>query len=481
MTQASFIKAQHEQPFWQRLLARHMFRRGLQAAGACLLVAAIAAPFFSADDKAENADTASLAVNFQQPGDNGSVSTNAEPTATLEQKDTELPAVTTEAAPEAPLTWTKQMVRSGDNLTAIFKRVMLGAADVHRLMTSSPLAKSLTRMKPGEELSFAFAENGTLAQLNYVKSRLESYTFKAAPEEHDSAFIAEHVIREPEISTAYRQATIEDSLFLAGERAQLPHKLIMEIANIFGWDVDFALDIRKGDHFALLYEEKYLDGENIGSGNILAAEFTNQGRTFKAVRYVDSEGRANYYTPEGFSMRKAFLRAPLDFTRISSNFNLRRKHPIHKSIRAHRGVDYAAPRGTPIFAAGDGKVIASSYSKANGNYVFIQHGQRYTTKYLHLNKRSVKKGQLVRQRQVIGTLGSTGYATGPHLHYEFLVNGVHQNPRTVSLPQALPIDSAERTAFNAATAAVMDKLALLQQSTQLAMLSEKESQQRATQ
>ncbi|TNE77842.1 MAG: peptidase M23 [Gammaproteobacteria bacterium] len=458
-----------------------MFRRGLQAAGACALVAAIAAPFFSGDDKAENAGAASLAVNFQQPGNNDTVSTNAEPTATLEQKDTELPAATTEATPETPLTWTKQMVRSGDNLTAIFKRVMLSAADVHRLMTSSPLAKSLTRMKPGEELSFAFAENGTLAQLNYVKSRLESYTFKAAPEEHDSAFIAEHVIREPEISTAYRQATIEDSLFLAGERAQLPHKLIMEIANIFGWDVDFALDIRKGDHFALLYEEKYLDGEKIGSGNILAAEFTNQGRTFKAVRYVDSEGRANYYTPEGFSMRKAFLRAPLDFTRISSNFNLRRKHPIHKSIRAHRGVDYAAPRGTPIFAAGDGKVIASSYNKANGNYVFIQHGQRYTTKYLHLNKRSVKKGQLVRQRQVIGTLGSTGYATGPHLHYEFLVNGVHQNPRTVSLPQALPIDDAERIAFNAATAVVMDKLALHQQSTQLAMLSEKESQQRATQ
>ena len=167
-------------------------------------------------------------------------------------------------------------------------------------------------------------------------------------------------------------------------------------------------------------------------------------------------------------MRKAFLRTPLDIFRISSGFNLRRKHPIHKKIKAHRGVDYAAPRGTPVYAAGDGKVIATGYTKANGNYVFIQHGQTYVTKYLHLNNKKVRKGQTVRQRQLVGTVGSTGYATGPHLHYEFLVNGVHRNPRTVKLPQALPIAQTEKQAFTRRTAPVLAQLAEYQAATRLA-------------
>jgi|TARA_B110000467_G_C18042453_1_gene326639 murein DD-endopeptidase MepM/ murein hydrolase activator NlpD len=168
-------------------------------------------------------------------------------------------------------------------------------------------------------------------------------------------------------------------------------------------------------------------------------------------------------------MRKTFLRTPLDIFRISSGFNLRRKHPIHKKIKAHRGVDYAAPRGTPVYAAGAGKVIEVGYSKANGNYVFLQHGQTYITKYLHLNKKKVRRGQTVKQKQLIGTVGSTGYATGPHLHYEFLVNGVHRNPRTVKLPQAKPVATSEKIAFNAATAPILVQLAQYQKSTQLAL------------
>jgi murein DD-endopeptidase MepM/ murein hydrolase activator NlpD len=233
----------------------------------------------------------------------------------------------------------------------------------------------------------------------------------------------------------------------------------MELANIFAWDIDFVFDIRQGDSFAILFEEQYLDGEMFAVGDIIAASFTNRGRTYDAVRYTDSSGSSSYYTPEGLSMRKAFLRAPLDIFRISSGFNLRRKHPIHKMIKAHRGVDYAAPRGTPVFSAGDGKVTATGYSKANGNYIFVQHGQTYVTKYLHLNKKKVRRGQTVKQRQVIGTVGSTGYATGPHLHYEFLVNGVHRNPRTVKLPQANPISATELAAFKLATTPVLTQLA----------------------
>ena len=168
-------------------------------------------------------------------------------------------------------------------------------------------------------------------------------------------------------------------------------------------------------------------------------------------------------------MRKAFLRTPLDIFRIVSGFNLRRKHPIHKKIKAHRGVDYAAPTGTPVYASGDGRVLEAGYSRANGNYIFIQHGQTYTTKYLHLSRKSVRTGQTVKQRQVIGKVGATGYATGPHLHYEFLVNGVHRNPRTVSLPQANPIPYSEKQRFSATVTALVDQLAENQQADKLAM------------
>lgn len=370
------------------------------------------------------------------------------------------------------LDWKQQTIRSGDNLSALFQQVSLGASDVHRLMSSSPLAKSLTHMRPGQQLHFGLNDTGELIQLKYDVSRLESYAFTNTGSKGGASFDGEHIVLQPETLTTYRESTITDSLFLSGERAQLPQSLIMELANIFGWDIDFALDIRKGDKFSLTYEEKFLDGEKIGYGNILAAEFINQGKSFKAVRYEDSAHHASYYTPDGFSMRKAFLRAPLDFTRISSDFNLHRKHPIHKSIRAHRGVDYAAPRGTPVFAAGDGKIIASGYSKPNGNYVFIQHGQGFTTKYLHLNQRKVKTGQTIKQRQVIGTVGSTGYATGPHLHYEFLVNGVHHNPRTVALPQAQPINATERIRFEQTTAPLIAKLSNYQSTTRLASASQ---------
>jgi murein DD-endopeptidase MepM/ murein hydrolase activator NlpD len=268
---------------------------------------------------------------------------------------------------------------------------------------------------------------------------------------------------------SYREGTIKESLYLAGMAAKLPDKTVMELANIFGWDIDFVFDIRKGDSFAVLFEERYIDGQRLGTGNILAASFTNRGKTYKAVRYKNSQGQSSYYTPEGLSMRKAFLRTPLDIFRISSGFNLRRKHPIHKKIKAHRGVDYAAPTGTPVYASGDGRVIEAGYTKANGNFVFIQHGQTYTTKYIHLHRKKVRSGQSVKQRQIIGTVGATGYATGPHLHYEFLVNGVHRNPRTVSLPKANPIPDTERPRFTKMATALLEQLDQNQQVTQLAI------------
>ena len=235
--------------------------------------------------------------------------------------------------------------------------------------------------------------------------------------------------------------------------------------------IDFVLDPRKGDSFHLIYEELYLDGEKYKDGTIIAASFTNQGETFKAYRYRDSQGDVSYYNEDGVSMRKAFLLAPVDFTRISSNFNPNRLHPIYKTKRPHRGTDYAAPTGTPVFAAGDGRVSRAGYSRANGNYVFIQHGEQYVTRYLHLHKRKVKQGQRVSQSQVIGTVGATGAATGPHLHYEFLMNGVHRNPRTIhkKLPKAKSLPKTEMAQFRQATHKASEQLASLRSNNTLAM------------
>jgi murein DD-endopeptidase MepM/ murein hydrolase activator NlpD len=352
------------------------------------------------------------------------------------------------------LNWQQTTITPGDNLTTIFKRLGLTASDVYTVANASNEQKSLQRLRPGELIAICLNDEGKLTQVKYTRSSLEHYLY----ERNDNGFEGTKVILQPDLIPTHKTAIINNSLSLDANKAGLDPSKIMALANIFGWDIDFALDIRKGDTFSVLYDEKFLNGEKVGSGDILAATFTNQGRTFNAVRFIEQDGSINYYTPDGKPMRKAFLRAPLDFTRISSNFSLRRKHPVHKRIKAHRGVDYAAPRGTPVYAAGDGKVIASGYNKANGNYVFIQHGGKYITKYLHLTKRLTRKGKHVSQGKTIGTVGSTGYATGPHLHYEFLVNGVHHNPRTVKLPDAKTISKSQRDEFFAQTTPLLNQL-----------------------
>jgi len=363
--------------------------------------------------------------------------------------------------------WQNYTIKSGDSLATLFKRAGLRAGAMYDLIHAQPKAKALTKIFPGRTLSFAIDNKNQLQALRYQKSRLDSIMYTRTAQ----GFDYQQITRKPDARLAFRSAEIHSSLFEAGTDAGMSANLIMELANIFGWDIDFALDIRKGDRFNLLFEERFLDGEKIGHGKILAAEFVNQGDSFKAVRYTDSNNNAHYYTPEGKSMRKAFLRAPLDFSRISSNFNPRRLHPIHKTVRPHRGTDYAASRGTPVYAAGKGRVVTSAYNRASGNYVVIQHSSNIRTKYLHLTKRKVKKGQKVSQKQLIGTVGSTGYSTAPHLHYEFLLNGVHRNPRTIlkKLPKVKSIPQAELARFKIQTQAHLAKLNSFQQSTILAL------------
>ena len=233
--------------------------------------------------------------------------------------------------------------------------------------------------------------------------------------------------------------------------------MVMKLAYIFGWDIDFVLDIREGDRFMLVYEKLYREGEFLRDGEILAATFVNQGQRFQAVRF-ENDQISGYFAPDGRDMRKAFLRAPLNFSYISSGFNPRRMHPVLKRVRPHNGIDYYAPRGTPVYAAGAGTVTRSGYSAANGNHVFIKHAGGIETRYLHFTKRTVKKGQKVTQGQTIGTVGSTGLATGPHLHYEFVVNGVHRNPRTVALPKVEPLKGESLAAFQSLAAPLLTQL-----------------------
>ncbi|MEM0516438.1 peptidoglycan DD-metalloendopeptidase family protein [Pseudoalteromonas sp. YIC-827] len=331
-------------------------------------------------------------------------------------------------------------VKNGDSLAVIFKRAGFSAQTLHKLVNTNEETKKLTKIHPGEVLSFAKNEQGELQQLKYVLSKTDTLFVTLNNEgSYDTAIDSKEI----ETLTKSASGSINGSFWTAGISAGLSEKQIMNFATIFGWDVDFANDLRKDDQFSLIYETHHVDGEYIGTGKILAAEFINQGERYAAVRHSDG----NFYTPQGRSMRKAFLRAPVNFKYISSNFNPRRLHPVTKTVKPHRGIDYAAKTGTPVVAAGNGRVLKAGYNRFNGNYVFIQHGNTYVTKYLHLHKRKVKQGEKVKQGQLIGTVGATGRVTGAHLHYEFLVNGVHRNPKTVKLPKSEPLPASELAKF----------------------------------
>ncbi|MGJ0431671.1 peptidoglycan DD-metalloendopeptidase family protein [Methylobacter sp.] len=260
--------------------------------------------------------------------------------------------------------------------------------------------------------------------------------------------------------TASAHVTIETSLFLDGLDAGLSKELIMQLTDIFAWDIDFATNLRNGDYFTVVYEKKVVNGKETNTDEIIAAQFTNQGSTYTAVRYIDETGRANYYTPDGQSMQKAFLSTPVDFARISSHFDLNRKHPILNRIRAHKGVDYAARTGTPVKTTGDGEVIFSGRKGGYGQVVIIKHGDHYETLYAHLSnfKKGLQVGSHVKQGDVIGYIGQTGLATGPHLHYEFHVDGVYRNPETVKLPNSLPIGENLLADFKSQTQPLLAQL-----------------------
>jgi len=336
------------------------------------------------------------------------------------------------------LSTTDVTVTRNDTLDRIFRRLKLNLADLAALRNLPGIRHALDSLRPGEALHFTHHDGALFG----LERRLnETQTLKVS--RHGDALEA-NVLQNPvETRTRTIHGVIDSSLFEAVAAAGAHDQTAVALADIFGWDIDFVLDVRSGDTFVVTYEQIWRDGTYLHDGEIEAAEFVNQGRTFRAVRYTDPDGHAHYYTPEGRSLHKAFLRAPVEFTRVSSRFNSARHHPILNLIRAHKGVDYAAPIGTPVHAAGDGSIRVAGLLGGYGNCVEIEHSRSIVTVYGHLSRfaRGIRAGTHVAQGAVIGYVGMTGLATGPHLHYEYRVNGVFKNPQTVSLPAAAPIDA----------------------------------------
>jgi len=368
------------------------------------------------------------------------------------------PALSAQAT-EPDSEWHDITVKSGDSLAAIFSRVGISAGELHTLLAQGGATHNLKKIYPGQTLRLMTNADQQLLRLSYKIDELSTLDISRNGDE----FEISTTHRTPERRVKNASGSIDNSLFVSAQAAGLSDSMTMELAGIFGWDIDFALDIRKGDQFTVLYEELYLDGERIGNGDILAAEFINQGTHYQAVRYTDAGGKTDYYSLDGKSMRKAFLRTPVEFSRISSGFSLGRKHPILNRIRAHKGVDYAAATGTPIKSTSNGKIIFRGKKGGYGNTIIIQHGTKYSTLYAHMSKfrSGLNTGSRVKQGQVIGYIGSSGLATGPHLHYEFRVDGVHRDPLKVKLPGAEPLDSKYLADFNRKAGSLLAKLDLV--------------------
>lgn len=336
---------------------------------------------------------------------------------------------------------------TGDSLSTLFNKAGLSTATMYKVLESltNDQKKNFTNLNIGQSFEFTLNESGDLLTLTTHPNLLNTYTLS----KQDNGYVYNHNRINPTYEQVYAYGIINSSLFNAADKANVPHMMIMEIANAFGYDIDFALDLRQGDEFEAIFERKLVDGKIVGVGNLLAARFVNRGKEYTAIRYTDSKGSVNYYRADGTAMKRAFIRTPVDFTRISSRFSLGRYHPVLNRIRAHKGVDYAAPTGTAIRAAGNGKIVSIGWKGGYGKAIVIQHGKTYSTLYGHMSKFApgLKVGSQVKQSQTIGYVGMTGLATGPHLHYEFRVNGQHVDPLSVKLPMADPLSTKEKAKF----------------------------------
>jgi murein DD-endopeptidase MepM/ murein hydrolase activator NlpD len=348
------------------------------------------------------------------------------------------------------------IVGRNDTMDAIFRRMSLDKSDLAAIRNLPGIRQSIDYLKPGDAIRLTHLDDGAIKELTRKVS--ETQTLEVVRE--DGGFAAKLISNPVQTRIRTATATIDSSLFQAAETAGISDMVALKLANVFAWDIDFVLDIRLGDRFTAVYEQIYQDGKYLRDGEVLAAEFVNDGKVYRAVRYATAAGAAGYYTPEGRPLRKAFLRAPVDFTRVSSGFNPARLHPVLNTIRGHMGTDYAAPTGTPVHAAGDGRISFAGVRGGYGKAIILAHSNDVSTLYGHMSRfaRNLKVGTRVNQGEIIGYVGMTGLATGPHLHYEYLMNGVHKNPQTVRLPGAEPLRAESLLKFRDAAAPLLGSL-----------------------
>lgn len=348
-----------------------------------------------------------------------------------------------------------EKIKSGDNLYDIFAKLKLPKNELYQILSINPLKKHFTNLIPGQEIDFELASDNKINKVTFVLNHLKQLVLT----KEDDKYKYEYVTLELEPRVKTKKIVIKSSLYDALLEAKLPLHFLIKIADIFSWDIDFTTDLRANDTMFIVYEEMYLNNEKYSYGDILAVKFKNNKNTFHAIKYTNQKSQ-DYYTPEGYNLKKAFIRTPVKHTRISSYFTVERNHPILHKIRSHKGVDYAAPYGTPIKAAGDGKVNFVGRKGGYGKAIILQHGNGYTTLYGHLSKykKGIVTNKSVKQGDIIGYVGSTGLATGPHLHFEFRVNGIHKDPLTVKLPRANPISKKVKSDFEKYSKKIIAKL-----------------------
>lgn len=355
--------------------------------------------------------------------------------------------------------WQSVEIKSGQTMGDVFASLGLSATLLHRLLDRPSLKQPLTQIRAGSHFEFDLGEPGVLQGLRFEQGEASIVTVQIDGDEITETTTQRHLQHRVNMASG----VIEESLFDAAAKSGMSYGTVLELAKVFGYDIDFTRDLRVGDRFDVVYEEVYRDGERLRGGDIIAARFSNQGKDYHAFRYTFADGRVEYFDLDGRPMKKGFLRIPVEFSRISSRFSSARQHPILGRMRAHKGVDYAAGSGTPIMAAGDGRIRFSGWQNGYGRTIIIDHGRGYTTLYGHMSRLgSYGNGARVRQGSVIGYVGRSGLATGPHLHYEFRINGVHRDPLTVTLPKPEPLPKTELARFHAQTAPLMAKLQLLE-------------------
>lgn len=347
--------------------------------------------------------------------------------------------------PADTLRFEKHTIASGESFGALLGKRGIGTAQIYKIAAAVEDHFNVRRIRAGVEVQFATGDSALFpAYFIYPESKYEYWIIGL----QDSIY-AKKVEKEREVRRRAISGTIDDALYLSVGRSGGTQALAMSLVEVYAWTIDF-FRLQKGDAFSVIYEEEYVDDTvYVGLKGIIAANLTHMGNDFYSFPYENELGFHDYYDEEGRSLRKTFLRAPLNFTRISSRYSGRRFHPVQKRWKAHLGTDYAAPTGTPIMSTADGVIIAAQYTSANGNYVKVRHNSTYTTQYLHMSKikPGIKNGVKVKQGDVIGYVGSTGLATGPHVCYRFWVNGKQVDPYKQKLPQAKPLEDDRMEAY----------------------------------